>query len=178
MILPWRQVRIGGGPPISTSLTAAEAEALAMLARGRLVIEVGAAYGYSTIVMAQVAARVVSIDPHMGYGSLPGSLEAMRANLEAYGVADKVEVIHGEAAYTALRVLRVPEVGLVFIDGDHREEAVRQDVTTAMGMSPRVACHDYGEETCPDVRTVLDALDLDYLPPPRIVDTLWILERP
>jgi len=179
MILPWRDKRIGAGPYIPTSLTDNEASALWTMAPGQLVIEVGAAYGYSTILMAQVAERVVSIDPHMGYGSLPNSLEIMRANLEAYGVTDKVEVIHGQAAYEALWEMSThptEQVGLVFIDGDHREDAVRRDVFCAMNLSRRIACHDYGEETCPDVRRVLDEMERLGTGPTRIVDTLWIRE--
>lgn len=176
MILPWHDVAIGDGPAISTSLTANESAALLELAAGEFVIEVGAAYGYSAILMAQVAEHVVSIDPHMGYGSVPDSLAIMQANLEAYGVCGWVSMMTGKQAYDALELLAEIDSrpGLVFIDGDHREHAVRADVTTALEMSPRVACHDYGEESCPDVRKVLDSLDVT---PTRIIDTLWIWEQ-
>lgn len=177
MILPWRSVRIGNGPFITTSLTANESDALRDLAQDESVVEVGSAYGYSTIVMAEVAQQVWSIDPHMGYGSVFNSLPLMRDNLKSYGVEDKVHVIYGDDAYGALAHFHAlgNQYGLVFIDGDHREEAVRADVTLAMNMAKRVACHDYGEDTCPDVRKVLDSLGVE---PARIVDTLWIWERP
>jgi predicted O-methyltransferase YrrM len=192
MRLPWREVRIGDGPPVLTSLTAREAVLLARLAAGRDVLEIGSAYGYSTIVMACTARRVVAVDPHRGHGAMPGSLARMRENLDAYRVADKVAVIAGDqaerwwaaeverwAAEQFAAMLDAPAGRLVFIDGDHRAPAVRADVRYARLLlrllradDGRIACHDYGEDTCPDVKGVLDAL----FPagPELLVDTLAV----
>lgn len=172
--LPWREVTIGDGPAIRTSLTAAEADALRDLARGRRVLEIGSAYGYSTIVMAQVAEHVTAVDPHSGYGSLPGSYDRMLANLNAYQV-DNVTLIRcsSQIALAGLALLALP-YGLVFVDGDHRREAVEHDALRGLSLlapGGTLACHDYGEATCGEVREALDAT----FPkgPGRLLDTLW-----
>lgn len=56
-----------GFPDIPTAITAAETERLQELAVDRDVLEIGALLGYSTVVLAQVAHKVISIDPHEGY---------------------------------------------------------------------------------------------------------------
>src|SRR5258707_44930 len=91
MQLAWRPVSIGDGPPISTSLTANEAAELRRLARDAQVLEVGSAYGYSTIVMAQVAEHVTAIDWHVPLNSL----EPMRHNLEHHQVQERVTILVG-----------------------------------------------------------------------------------
>ena len=171
MRLPWRDVAIDGGRPISTSLTAAEAAMLSRLAAGRVVLEIGSAYGYSTIVMAKVAEQVIAVDPHEGHGALPGSLERMRANLAAYHAGNVTMVL--EPSAWALRALGAAgaRFGLVFIDGDHRADALAADLLGARALlspSGQFAVHDHGEDTCPDVAPVLDAFS-----PGQVTDTLW-----
>jgi len=173
MHLPWRDVAAGagaGGPLISTSLTPNEAQALARLAPGRDVLEVGSAYGYSACVMALNGARhVTAVDPH---GWL-ASYDAMVSNLDQAGVADVVTVVRG-ASPAALDGLG--PFGLAFIDGDHGAAAVMADVEAArkvLGSGGVLACHDLGEDCCcPGVRHALDAL----FPagPSELVDTLAI----
>ena len=86
--LTWRDAIPTGrtGPAIRTSITAAEARALRRLARDSVVVEIGSAYGYSTVVMALVARRVISIDPHTG---LEDSEQVLRHNLAAFDVAKR-----------------------------------------------------------------------------------------
>jgi len=171
MHLPWRGVPPAeGAQPISTSLTVNEAAALADLATGRDVLEVGSAFGFSACVMALAGARHVTAgDPH----GLLNSHEAMVSNLAAAGVTDQVTVVRGTSP-DALDGLG--PFGLVFIDGDHAAEAVTADVEAArkvLGSGGVLACHDYGEDCCcPGVRYALDAL----FPagPSEQVDTLAI----
>src|SRR5689334_294406 len=66
--LEWRDV--APGPAISTSLTAAETAELRRLGRNADVLEIGSAYGYSTVTLALVAKWVVAVDPHAAHGSL------------------------------------------------------------------------------------------------------------
>lgn len=169
--LLWRDVRIGDGAPISTSLTADETTALRELAEDAYVLEIGSAYGYSTIVMAQVAAHVWAIDPHEGYGSLPNSLEGMTANLAAYGVTDKVTISRTTSDHERER-----QVDMVFIDGDHRQEAVECDIALALAslatFGGMLACHDFQEDSCPGVTAALTKLFPDG--PDELTDTLWI----
>lgn len=171
MQLVWRPVAPGDGPPIDTSLTLAETAELQRLAKGADVLEIGSAYGYSTVALALVAKSVVAVDPHTGHASY-GHL---RANLGFYNVTDKVDVVV-EFSQAALPVLF--ELGrsfdLVWVDGDHRAEAVEHDVTWALRLlrlGGALACHDYDEVTCPSVRVALDKL---FGGPGELTDTLAV----
>lgn len=174
MLLPWRPVSIDGGPEILTSVTEAETAVLRELAADAgEALEVGSAYGYSAIVMAKAGANVTAVDPHAG--ELAGSLPQMTGNLAAYGVADRVNVIVAPSQQ-ALPTLEFGIFGLVFIDGDHREETVVHDVTWARKLlrpGGVLLCHDWDEGTCPGVRAALERL---LGPPPELVDTLAIYE--
>jgi len=159
-----------GAQPISTSLTVNEAAALAELAVGRDVLEVGSAFGFSACVMALAGAKhVTAADPHTWLNSH----DAMTANLAACGVADVVTVVRGTSP-AALDGLG--PFGLVFIDGDHGAEAVAADVAAARAVLADggvLAVHDFGETCCcPGVRQAMDIL----FPggPSEQVDTLAI----
>jgi protein-L-isoaspartate O-methyltransferase len=52
---------------IPTAVTPREAAVMVTHASGRLVLEVGALLGYSTVTLATTALHVVSVDPHDGY---------------------------------------------------------------------------------------------------------------
>ncbi len=176
MRLPWRLLHPAtGGPAIETSLTAAEAAELRRLAVGKVVLEVGAAFGFSTVVLARAASLVVSVDHHNAHGSL----EAFRRNLDAHRVSGKVvPILAGSQA--ALPLLAPGGMfDLAFVDGDHRASGVRYDATQALRLvrpGGVLAFHDYGEYTCPEVAPALDAL-FDGLPR-RLVDTLLIITVP
>jgi predicted O-methyltransferase YrrM len=179
--LEWRPVAFADWPAISTSVTAAETETLRELTwaatRAHLadphcgVLEIGSAYGWSAAVMASAGAVVTAVDPH----SWLSSAETMRVNLAACRVADRV-TIDQRVSFVALPDLAVADrrFGLIFVDGDHAEATVEHDVTWAVKLlAPGgvLACHDYGEDTCPGVAAALDRL---LGPPPELVDTLAI----
>ena len=178
MRLEWRPVSPGDGPAILTSVTAAEAAELASLAAGRQVLEVGSAHGYSAVVMARAGADVTAVDDHNGGTWLGDTLSAMHASLAAYGVAGRVEIMQG-ASQRVLPVLAGEEArfGLIFVDGGHTADTVRHDVEWALRLlAPGgvLACHDYGEDTCPGVAQALDQV----FPagPSRLTDTLFVVE--
>ena len=178
MRLSWQPVSPGDGPAILTSVTGAESAELARLAAGRQVLEVGSAYGYSAVVMARAGADVTAVDDHHGGTWLGDTLPVMQSNLAAYGVAGRVEIMRG-ASQRVLPALGGEEArfGLVFVDGDHSAETVRHDVLWALRLlAPGgvLACHDYGEETCPGVAVALDQV----FPagPSRLTDTLFVVE--
>src|SRR5262245_6978635 len=127
MKLEWRPVYVDdqAGPPINTSLTAAETARLRQLGDGADVLEVGTAYGYSTAVLALVAASVVAVDPHAALNSY----ETAASNLRAYGVRHKVTMML-DGSPDALQSLRDEgrRFDLVWIDGDHEAPAVERDV--------------------------------------------------
>jgi SAM-dependent methyltransferase len=172
----WRKVSIGSGPAILTSVASEEAVELSRLARGASVLEVGSAHGYTATVMALAGARVTAIDPHGGRTWLGNTLKEMQANLEAYGVRDKVEIVP-ELSFTAMpRLARENRrYRLVFIDGDHAYDAVLVDLKNALDvLEPDgiIACHDYGEDCCcPDVRRAVDGIFPDG--PDRLTGTLF-----
>lgn len=161
MHLPWRDAAPGAGPAISTSVLPEEAAALARFAAAAGdVLEIGSAYGYSAVVMALAGARVTAVDPHTW---IPGSREAMEANLEAYGVAGQVGIMQEFSVPVMERLAgQGREFGMVFIDGDHSAQAVRGDVEAAsrvLAAGGILACHDYGEDCCcAGVREALDGL--------------------
>lgn len=172
MKLEWRDVAIEvipglWGPAISTSLTLAETDELRRLAKDADVLEIGSAYGYSAIAMALAGARVIAVDPH----DWLDSYGTMAANLNAYGVADRVSIVR-DMSWRVLSQLH-PEFDLVWIDGDHDARTVTHDVAWGRGLlrpTGTLACHDYDEEICPGVREALDAWKV----PPKLVDTLAI----
>jgi SAM-dependent methyltransferase len=172
--LPWRDVAPGPGPVISTSLTAAETDRLRDLAaKEAVVLEVGSAYGYSTVAMALAGATVTAVDPHVTMGSR----EVFRANLGFYGVDGQVETVV-EFSHDALPRLFGDgrRFDVAFIDGDHRGHVVRHDVEWALRLlvpGGVLACHDYGEITCPDVAEVLDEMFPNG--PSELVDTLFVV---
>lgn len=172
MNLEWRDVAPGDGPAISTSLTQAETDELRRLAEGADVLEIGSAYGYSTVVIGQVANSVVAVDPHQELNSFGTLLD----NLAAYGVTSRCVVEMRRAdSWTVLPQLRAEgrTFDLVWIDGDHSAHTVAHDVGLGrllLREGGTLACHDYGEDTCPGVAQALDQWKV----PPRLVDTLAI----
>ena len=137
-------------PAISSAVTANESQALADLARGKVVLELGAWFGYSTIVLASVAERVTSVDWHMGddHAGITDTWEIFCFNIQRYGVANRIEAIR-ERFEDALPPLA--EQGRkfdgMFLDAHHAEESVDRDLGLALPlMKPGafVAFHDYG----------------------------------
>ena len=160
MHLEWRDVPVRpDGPAVSTSVQDIEAAELARLAKGRNVLEIGSAYGYSACVMALAGANhITAVDPHTW---IPGSLQAMG---EAVGTCQAGEqvTIYQEFSNTLMPQLAEDgdRFGLIFIDGDHRYAAVRHDGEWAAKLlepGGTIAFHDYGEDCCcPDVRRAVN----------------------
>lgn len=171
MKLDWRPVSLVDGLVISTSLTDVETVGLQNLAQGADVLEVGSAFGYSAIAMALGGARrIVAVDPHVWLDSY----DKMTAHLVAHGVADKVEIVRADSRDALPALVADGQLfDLVWIDGDHEAHVVASDVHWARQLlkpTGTLACHDYGEDTCPGVRAALDA----WKPPPVVVDTLAV----
>jgi predicted O-methyltransferase YrrM len=145
---PSPEAPLPGRIDILTALTEAEQRCLADLARGCVVLEVGAQHGASTVAMAREADLVHSVDWHRGdpdAGEGDTLLDYWR-NLHVYGVRDRVVAHVGDVALV-LPALRPASFDGVFLDGCHQEEAVRRDVGL---VEPLVvpggwfAFHDYG----------------------------------
>ncbi len=161
------------GPPINTSLTDNNVRDLGWLASNGRVLEIGTAYGFSTVVMANVARGVVTIDPHITHASLP----IVQFNLDVYGVKDRVDIKVGTSQEWCPQ-LELESFDLAFIDGDHTGPGVWHDVKWAQRLVKTggyIACHDYGEDTCPEIQPTLDTLYPKG--PDRLVDTLFVVQQ-
>lgn len=136
-------------PDIPTAVTEEEARALAALAAGRTVLELGAYHGFSTIVLASVAERVWSVDWHHGdeHAGQADTWDAYTANLDRYEVSN-VEVCRGRFEDEVPRLAAVGvRVDGAFIDGQHDGVSVARDLALALTLvrpGGFVAFHDYG----------------------------------
>ncbi len=141
------------GPEIEAGISQAEADRLRELARDKRVLEIGSAFGGSTIAMASTAREVVAVDPHQW---IPGSVDVLRANLAAYGLTN-VRIVQ-ELSFTYLPALIAAgeKFDLVYIDGDHSGAAVALDAANARQLAPVLAFHDYGNAEI-EVQPALDA---------------------
>jgi predicted O-methyltransferase YrrM len=175
MHLPWRDLAPGKGPAINTSLTEAETVELKRLAKDGDVLEIGSAYGYSTVALALVANSVVAVDPHIDHGSYG----ALNANLGAYGLDHKVFIMKARSQDVLPSLVgEQDQFDLVWVDGDHTSGGVTFDVEHALGLlrpGGVLACHDYAETCCcPDVGPTLRHLLGE---PDELVDTLAVYRR-
>lgn len=135
---------------IITAMTHHEAVALAELAAGKTVLELGAYHGFSTVVLASVAEEVISVDWHKGddHAGLGDTWDIFQANLAMYDVNDRVRVVRGrfEDELPVMAGAGV-QVDGVFLDARHDEESVQRDLDLALPMvrpGGFVAFHDYG----------------------------------
>lgn len=122
-------------------LTPQEGAALAELARGKRVLEIGSYCGRSTVCLARTAASVDAVDYFDGRGTPAprDTLAEFGRNLARYGVGDKVTTRHPDEPLTG-------EYDLAFIDGAHDYEAVIADAMKALGVLAHggvLAFHDY-----------------------------------
>jgi len=122
-----------------------EGRALAKLATGKDVLEIGSYCGKSTICLAKTARRVVSIDPHDGTGTPTprNTWREFNANLVLHGVESKV--VSQDREYLP----RDSQFDLVFVDGAHDSLNVHQDIALARRVLREgglIAFHDYRRE--------------------------------
>ena len=153
-------------PDCPSSLSVREAECLQRWAEGKLVVEAGALLGFSTIKLAQVASRVISIDRHLNY-TLP-TLKQFKGNLVRAGVRDKVTIVV-ECCLSALP--RYPaEFGFIDLTGQQRLTQLALEACQA----PIVGVHDLHRPYCEGVETAIRKAGFEVL---EAVDTLAICRR-
>lgn len=81
-------------------------------------------------------------------------------NVKATGYSDRVTLIHGFSLDQA-ESWDGPEIGLLFIDGDHSYEGARQDIlkwSVHLAPGATIAVDDYGHPDWPGVAQAVDAL--------------------
>lgn len=165
---------------IPTALTKKESEALTRISEGKLVLELGALLGYSTITLANSAKRVFSVDPHEGYpvDNPRSTLLPFFNNLERYGVIDKVVPIISKYE---LIVDSLPEVDVAFIDlMGYYNQTLDALMAAPVKMGGWYAVHDYQRKHPFDCSGATQAVN-DFV---RMweynteqVDTLLLIER-
>jgi hypothetical protein len=142
-------------------LSEAEAEALAKLARDRVVLEVGAWLGRSTVAMARTAKLVISVDHHRGSiehqaltaeGYAPGlrddetgedsTLRRFMANIK-----DHWNIVPVIAPFEQC-ARHIGGCGMAFIDASHDHDSVYRNAhdawTRCLGYAAPLVFHDYG----------------------------------
>jgi hypothetical protein len=154
-------------------LLPSEGEALAGLARGKDVLEIGSYCGLSTICMARTADFVVAVDTHDGRGTPTpkNTIDELCSNLSRYGVLGNVDVLRGTFAdlakpangeSAALGEHWYPGgFDLAFIDGAHDLASVQNDIACALPLlapGGLLAFHDYRCDGHPDVTVAVDLL--------------------
>lgn len=163
---------------IVSAVTREECEALAGLAAGKKVLELGAWLGRSTIALASVAAVVHTVDWHLGdpHAGEGDTLTPFLANIERYGVRKKIILYLGRNE-AVLPCLRSRSFDLVFIDSYHTEEAVVRDLRDALPLvreDGHVAFHDY--LAFGGVKAVVDAFAATRKTPLTLVNNLAIVK--
>jgi len=157
-----------------------EVDELVRLARDQRVLEIGCWKGRCTVPMAEVAELVIAVDHFRGdrYTGAANTLPEFRANLDRFGVVDRVLPIVADFAQ-CLDLLDLRRCGLLIYDGDHDDAPTRTALwhfgrLIAARCRPRVvAVHDYDY---PNVRHIVDTFAAEYRLPVRVVDRLAILE--
>ena len=136
-------------PLVDNFTTDQEAQALADLAKGKTVLEVGTYKGFGAILMAQHGAtHVVAVDWHKGDADL-GEIDTLTAfwtNVRRHKVEDKVFALVGRSE-AVLPLLAPHSFDMAFIDGYHAYDAVQADIRNSLPlMKPGavMAFHDFG----------------------------------
>ena len=128
------------------------------------VVELGCYQGRSTFALLQgCKGPVYAVDTwqdFMGTGADNLGLfrENLRARLEAEAFL-RLMTYPGTTAQAAIAWddLKISRPDMVFVDADHLEAGVLQDLTLWTPRAKRLICgHDYGNSDWPDVKTVVD----------------------
>lgn len=151
-------------------LSADEAAELQRIAAGKTVLELGAWKGRSTVVLAQVAGYVVSVDIHRGISIIPDSGESLTDYLANVRDLPNVAIVVAKFEQF-VPLLREVAFDLVYIDGDHDRDSVSRDTRLAIDLEAEtIAFHDWGE---PGVIAGASHLAAE---PTRVVGSLAVFE--
>lgn len=159
-------------------LSPEEGKALAELARGKRVLEIGSYCGLSTICMARTAEHVTACDYFDGRATpVPeNTLADFRANVARYGVADRVCTIHPSELDSHSETY-----DLVFIDGAHDYESVIEDIRKAshvLNENGLMVFHDYQHPCHPGLTQAVTELVADGCEILSVLDSLAVVRLP
>lgn len=165
---------------IPSAVSDAQCKRLGQLAQGKVVLELGAQYGRSTIALASTALRVHSVDWHLGdaHAGMLDSLPTFIANISRYGLRQNI-ITHVGRNESVLPALASGTFELVFIDSFHEKEAVTRDISLVLRLLKRpavVAFHDYGQAAFPGVTEAVDAFRKDMKSDIELVESMAIIK--
>jgi len=130
-------------------LTEEEANELRRLARGETVLELGAWKGRSTVVMAEVAEHVVSVDIHKGIAEVGGE-DSLPDYLSVVRQLDNVSIVIADFERI---VGLLANFDMVYVDGNHDAESAERDARMALAHiveGGTVAFHDWDFQSVRD----------------------------
>lgn len=159
-------------------LTEPEGRALAELACGKSVLEIGVYCGRSTICMGQTARQVFACDTFDGrHTPCPReTYDEFIENLDRYGVSGRVMAAIGQSKDVVPTLTEPLEFG--FVDGSHDCYSVLQDAKLTGSKLPPdalIAFHDYRREGNEDVTRAIEELIRRGAGLVRVVDHLAVL---
>lgn len=173
-------------------------ELAALVPPEECIVEIGTYRGASACWLASGAvgglgAHVYTIDPHdlpgyrtttgRGRGGLdftdPSIREDARAQIERCGLTEHITMIQGFSVEVG-KAWEGPKVGLLFIDGDHRQDAVRRDFSAwepHLAGDAVIAFDDYAASH-PGVPAAVSALVAkELVTEPMVFDRLAVVQR-
>lgn len=182
MTLPRHFKRVTGATPLDIELSLADFAY--QVPKDQEIVEIGVYQGRTALVMAWGAkqgqgAHVTAIDAW----DLPGNTYAppftdvgsknwARYNVKALGFSNGITLVQAFSHEHAL-AYEGPDVGLLFIDGDHSKEGARRDVETwalHLAEGAVIAVDDYEHPDWPGVKEALDELtDEGFIEPVRVL---------
>ncbi len=132
------------------------------------IVEIGTYRGRSAVALALGAslgagARVYTFDPHLAATGArggtfgPADQAAKYANLDRLGVGDRVFAV-GLDSKVAAAGWPAADVGLLLVDGDHREAAVRADMAAWEAHLIGAAVVVFDDADYPGVAAVIESL--------------------
>lgn len=107
------------------------------------VLDIGSANFYSAKAMAKWGCKVLTIDIKP---------QKLRGNDELHPLITHLAV----DSTKLLPLLKDKQFDLIFIDGSHDYEPVKQDISNSMRLSDTIVCHDYGN--IPDVTKAINEI--------------------
>ncbi len=135
---------------VTSAVTPREATALAGLCRDRVILELGSYHGFSTVVIASVAEKVVAVDWHRGddMAGISDTWDIFWTTLCRYGVADRVKPVKDRFETALPRMLANADLfDGCFLDGHHSATSVAADLSLVLPLIRAggfLAFHDYG----------------------------------
>lgn len=133
------------------------------------IVEIGSFRGMSTVFLAAGARdgqspQVYAVDPWRDgqdvFYNGPEHRGIFDAQLQSRGLAKFVIPVHGFSVEVAERFSGAP-VGLLYIDGDHSEQAVLDDFhawSPHLASDATIVVDDYADGANPEVRPAVDSL--------------------